>query len=869
MTNFEKWFKNSKVVDGTGRPLPVYHGTRTGGFDTFTPNMRKGEQLGFGVHFAEEKDLADRYAYDSKVARKGKSAQVFECYLSIQNPLNADCIVFEGTAEFELALACAGKKLMTQADETGRKAAYLQAALDIGKPEKVAKIIQDAGYDGIKYTAVISSTSGRDRKFHPCWLVFKSNQIKAISNSGDWSETQDSIYRNPAAKRKSKMIRNPKDVLRESTGVERARLIAKSLKEDFGSFGIFDVYGGDTGRFYVEARIRNSNYETATTKYFFADKMDSYADIYNDVSNTIYEVSDRDKRHPVLLSIYLNKMASANGDKFESKARGGNILIDSTDPTYGYHIKQIKIRPENIKSREDAYVEIKKKIASAVQREKFKAEKPELYKERLENAEKARLKSEEKKREQERADKEMERIANGGIPEVAPFEKSKLIYDILEEKLTNMLPDNEIISMSHDDKHVKVYVCRSNKNIPLTSIDVARETVYNEAINKVIVSYRKFSEKEDEDRRKEEEKNKEVNIFKVGTTQKKETQTAGEQKKPLTAFAKMQAEQANSGLTRAERAKYIAQYEKEKSKNKPGSSSGEYLNKMYSLKKNTNTRNGKVRRNPADDMPTIDELRCELAEWQDSLNSKDHTPKNRASLKSIIANLIDEINKMEGKGNGSNSSNKNIDDLLSLGSLSTYNKRFGSDTYGAVYIIAFGKNSKSTDPNFVLTNIVDSNPVFMKFPAPSSALRLTMDDAKYILNKISSSKDLKSYDKVGIATSKEAGYGNLAKLECAIKKNPSKSKKKSSASVRRNPKGTAIQSTYKIYSQDGKVRSSTKYIVPSKLKYGFTLSNNPHYFSSVSLIGKKIKKSIEKYYEDRHGKCNSDIIINYIAVGGV
>ena len=99
----------------------------------------------------------------------------------------------------------------------------------------------------------------------------------------------------------------------------------------------------------------------------------------------------------------------------------------------------------------------------------------------------------------------------------------------------------------------------------------------------------------------------------------------------------------------------------------------------------------------------------------------------------------------------------------------------------------------------------------------------------------------------------------LNKTYSINKKNPGYKK------MRRNPaKGTVITSTYKMYMNDGSTRESTKYIVPSKTKYGFSLSNEPYAYSSIIDIKKRIQKYLVKYYEDRHGiNKKSDIIVNF------
>lgn len=203
---FRRWFGASKVVDERGQPLVVYHGTTAGGFDAFRPNYRKGEQLGFGIHFAQDRGFAAKYAEDPTVARKGKTPKVYAVYLSIQRPLVADAIVYEGTPEFALAKKLAGSKLLTQRNEDGVLVAYMQNAIDKTSAQRAEKLIREAGYDGIVYEAQLATRTGMgwaktgsSRSF----IVFEPTQVKsATDNAGTFDPADLNIYRNP-------MRRNP------------------------------------------------------------------------------------------------------------------------------------------------------------------------------------------------------------------------------------------------------------------------------------------------------------------------------------------------------------------------------------------------------------------------------------------------------------------------------------------------------------------------------------------------------------------------------------------------------------------------------------------------------------------------------------
>jgi len=203
---FRRWFGASRVVDAEGRPRVVYHGTTAGDFDAFRPNYRKGEQLGFGIHFAADREFAAKYAEDSTVRRKGKAPKVYEVYLSIQRPLVADAIVYEGTPEFALAKKLAGSKLYTDRGEDGVRLTYMQRAIDQTSAQRAEKLIREAGYDGILYESVLFSSAwtgwgvGQKRTGSSrSYIVFEPTQIKsATGNRGTFDPADPRISYNRA-----------------------------------------------------------------------------------------------------------------------------------------------------------------------------------------------------------------------------------------------------------------------------------------------------------------------------------------------------------------------------------------------------------------------------------------------------------------------------------------------------------------------------------------------------------------------------------------------------------------------------------------------------------------------------------------------
>jgi hypothetical protein len=166
------------VTTEKGKPMKMYHGTRVGEIDTFIKKYKPTQQMGFGVHFTPNKELAEMYAYDEMVARKGKHPFVNERYLDINKLLDARQIVKEGSQEFSLAKKLAGVKFVTVKDEKGVPSAYLQNAIDATSPQRAEKILKEYGYDGVIYDAKVRKHGGYIVKEAPTYVVLDPSQIK-------------------------------------------------------------------------------------------------------------------------------------------------------------------------------------------------------------------------------------------------------------------------------------------------------------------------------------------------------------------------------------------------------------------------------------------------------------------------------------------------------------------------------------------------------------------------------------------------------------------------------------------------------------------------------------------------------------------
>ena len=168
---FRKWFKDSKVVDESGAPLVVYHGTSWAGFSEFaTKQKRVGAKRGsawlgdLGSWFAAPtltdsgsgaQDLASEFA----MMRGRNSGAVYPVYLSISTP-----------AEY---------------------ATYEELAEDVkraGSASRLRSGLVKAGHDGV----VVRYSETDTGDLRDDWVAFDPKQIKsAIGNNGQYADVAD------------------------------------------------------------------------------------------------------------------------------------------------------------------------------------------------------------------------------------------------------------------------------------------------------------------------------------------------------------------------------------------------------------------------------------------------------------------------------------------------------------------------------------------------------------------------------------------------------------------------------------------------------------------------------------------------------
>ncbi len=212
---FKKWFGDSKVVDESGEPLVVYHGTNAQ-FDTFSYDKigTNGTAEGVGFYFTDDADTAAGY--------KKQNGEVKECYLSIQKPLrhNSHYLSFEDvkniiqkaaelqSEEYEEDLKDSfvsnyADTYSMNFEDAVEEAAYMIYAEDKTDTDILGEIAYAAnsefanrattlitGYDGVITNGYGDLGKGGGNFYIP----FNPEQIKSVDNEGTFDRSNPNIY---------------------------------------------------------------------------------------------------------------------------------------------------------------------------------------------------------------------------------------------------------------------------------------------------------------------------------------------------------------------------------------------------------------------------------------------------------------------------------------------------------------------------------------------------------------------------------------------------------------------------------------------------------------------------------------------------
>jgi len=215
---FKEWFRESKVVDETGKPLVVYHGSKATSENGFAFDFRKieGRNEGAGFYFTDNEQVARGY---------GQNGIVIKAYLSLQKPMAYDHPPFSKGVLKRLVTRIAEMEATKQeADiEDGFLANYgdarsdglaptiakaveslapEQTALDqisgiIGSgvsPEIVNRAVHEVtGYDGIVAHGFSNLGAGSHGVDQTIYVAFFPEQAKSVNNRGTFDPKNPQI----------------------------------------------------------------------------------------------------------------------------------------------------------------------------------------------------------------------------------------------------------------------------------------------------------------------------------------------------------------------------------------------------------------------------------------------------------------------------------------------------------------------------------------------------------------------------------------------------------------------------------------------------------------------------------------------------
>lgn len=170
---FKAYFGDSKVVNKSGKPLTVYHGTPESGFDEFYP----------GTTWTTS-DFPYAMMYRDKGFFGQSDADIYNLFAKQKNPVNVGNIDYKVSPDTLKELSKKSGipyediKAISQ-DE------FADRLWGITRSDKFRNALVDKGNDGI--IAIENN--------HPSYGVFSPSQVKSIENRGTFNPDDPNIYR--------------------------------------------------------------------------------------------------------------------------------------------------------------------------------------------------------------------------------------------------------------------------------------------------------------------------------------------------------------------------------------------------------------------------------------------------------------------------------------------------------------------------------------------------------------------------------------------------------------------------------------------------------------------------------------------------
>lgn len=242
---FKKWFGDSKVVDESGKPLVVYHGSPSHDITIFDSGKSLYGEISKGFNFFTNKksayqNSAKDYAEFAGTDGFRRNGKVYETYLKIQKPLH---IKYTSNA---MTLYNGGKQYATPVEyyDTNYK--------------EIKEKYNNGDYDGI----IIENTD-KNNDDSIIYLVSNPEQIKSVNNQGTFDESNPNIYFQRATNNNNNVVDLTND-FEKAPSIDEVKAYINEIVENGTKFATLspnwfvDIKGGAKKKDHI---IKSSNFK--------------------------------------------------------------------------------------------------------------------------------------------------------------------------------------------------------------------------------------------------------------------------------------------------------------------------------------------------------------------------------------------------------------------------------------------------------------------------------------------------------------------------------------------------------------------------------------------------------------------------------
>lgn len=336
---FKKFFEGSTVVDDTGAPKVLYHGTN-GNFDTFDISKvgTNGTSEGYGFYLTDDRDTALGY-------QKEGQGKVIEAYVNMKKPIDVKQGVFntkdmgniikkvvdaetksdpENTADYkdsflsnfvdtysmpyEQAVAETARMLV-DGNETAVDQVAELSNVSGSKEATLAAVRDVTGYDGIKSEGF----SGEGQGGGNIYIAWFPEQIKSVDNQGTFDPANPNMYYQSA-------VTDAPDFQKWFKGSQVVDTDGTPLRVYHGTGGGFSMSGEGQG---IEEFLTKGMGKAEGTGAFFTD---------NPAVSSTYAKGSDGANYPVYLSMKKPLEIDVGGKNW-NRIDVANTTIDLPDGT--------------------------------------------------------------------------------------------------------------------------------------------------------------------------------------------------------------------------------------------------------------------------------------------------------------------------------------------------------------------------------------------------------------------------------------------------------------------------------------------------------------------------------------------------------